>query len=1049
LIAAPAAAQSITGRIMGTVRDETQSVVPGATVTVTDSERGSSRVLVTGGDGRYVALNLPPGEYDVSAELPGFRTAVRSGVLLSVGREAVVDLVLQIGGASETIDVTGDAPLVDTATSSLSNLVDEATLKQLPLDGRDYMKLATLTMGVSEARTMSASFAAIAGGGTKLTVGGARPDMNQVLVDGTDAQDAYNYTPGGAAGVSLGVDTLQEFRIMKSNYSAEFGRAAGGVINTVTKSGTNTLRGSVFEYHRNSAMDASNFFDQGEDQPDFVRNQFGFVLGGPIIRNKTFFFGSFEGLRERLGTTRFGNVPTPETRAGYLPLRNGLLVPTDRGGVMTFVGVHPAIQPYLNLYPLPTGGRDNLDGTAEYVVSVTEPTNEDYYLLKIDQSFTASHSFFGRYSLDDSDQLLLHTIPPFGRENFTRRQLLTLEDKLIISPTLVNVFRVGVNRAHTGQQNLDPGMDPNLSFVPGRLFGQIAVTGLSSIGTERVSDLVRDWNHLEITDSLDWVRGKHALVIGANYKRIQVEGLQGFAQYGQFHFQNLKDFLENRTNLLDVALPDSNLNRDYRLWQLSAFIQDDWQVSSRLSLNLGLRYDFTSVGKEANGLISNLREARQDGGTPETRIPADATFVIGDPFYKNPSKLNFAPRLGFAWTPTGDQRMVIRGGGGVFYSPILPANFQIAGFAAPPFTLRLNIPRAEFPRGWLEQDTSSLLRNLFVQPFEFEPAQPTMYHWNLTMQREVLPQTVLTLGYVGSRGIHLSRVQNVNVNEFEIRPDGSKFFPVGTTRPNKNFAGMGVIAFDTNSTYHSLQAQISKRMSAGLQFQGSYTFGKLMDAAAGDHGGSSGGVTTSMDPFDWRRDWSRSSFDVTHNVSLSAVYDLPSPQSGGVAGKLLGGWQVSSIVRIASGLPLNVTMAGVFDPARAGTWWVGDGQSQRPDAVPGVDPVLDDFDPREGYLNPAAFALPALGTFGNLGRYAIVGPGLQEVNFSVVKNTGVGATNVQFRVEIFNLLNRANFAQPSTGIYSNVSGVPTATFGRIDNTSTTARQIQLALRLTF
>jgi hypothetical protein len=1046
-----AAAQAITGRISGTVRDETQGVVPGVTITVVDTERGTSRTLTTDDEGHYVALNLPPGVYEITAGLMGFRTAVRGGIVLSVGREAVVDLTLTLGPATETIDVTADAPLLESQTSALSNLVDESTLKELPLDGRDYMQLATLSMGVSEARTMGSSFATITGGGTKLTVAGARPDFNQVLVDGTDAQDAFNYTPGSVAGGSLGVDTLQEFRILKSSYSAEFGRAGGAVINTVTKSGTNTVHGTVFEYHRNSVLDARNFFDQGPEPPDFVRNQFGFVVGGPIVRGKTFFLGSYEGLRERLGTTQIGDVPTEATRAGFLPLLNNQLVPTDRGGVLTFVGVDPAVRPYLELYPLPTpGARDNLDGSARFVRSVTEPTNEDYFLVKVDHTFSGSHSFFGRYSLNDSDQLLIHTIPPFERENFTKRQLLTLEDKMIFSANVVNVLRVGFNRADTGQENLDPQLDPALSFVPGRYFGEIAVTGISNIGTGRISDLTRLWNHVEITDSLDWVRGNHSLVLGANFKRIRVEGVQGFAQNGQFHFQNLKDFLENRPNLLDVALPDSNLARDFRMWQLSAFIQDDWQVSPALTLNMGLRYDFVSVPTEANGLIANVREARQDGGTPDTRIPADATFTVGEPFYENPSLLNFAPRVGFAWVPFGSQRMVVRGGGGVFYAPILPANFQIAGFASPPFTLRLNIPRAGFPRGWLDQDTSSLIRNLFVQPFEFEPSQPTMYHWNLTLQREIMTDTVLTVGYVGSRGVHLSRVQNVNVNQFELRPDGSKFFPAGTTRPNRNFAGMGVIAFDTTSSYHSLQSELRRRLRQGLQFQAAYTWSRSMDASAGDHGGSSGGVTTSMDPFDWQRDWSTSSFDVSHNLSLSAVYDLPSTERTGIAGKLLNGWQLGSIVHAATGIPVNVTMAGTFDPARAGTWWVGDGQPQRPDAVPGVPFVIEDFDPNDRYLNPAAFALPAAGTLGNLGRYVARGPGVVDMSLSLVKNTGIGgARNVQFRAEFFNVLNRANFGAPSGGIFANASGAPSATFGRITSTSTTARQIQFAARLAF
>jgi hypothetical protein len=716
------------------------------------------------------------------------------------------------------------------------------------------------------------------------------------------------------------------------------------------------------------------------------------------------------------------------------------------------VGVQPAIRPYLDLYPLPTpGGIDNLDGTAQFIVTRSQPIDEDYFVVKLDQKLGDADTLFGRFTFDDSSQTILHDFPGFSRENLARRQVLTLEEKKIVSASLLNVLRFGFNRARTGQQNLDPGLDPSLSFVPGRLFGQVAVTGLQNLGTERVSDLVRVWNHYEGNDSLDFTRGRHSLTTGVNFKRIQVNGLQGFAQYGQFHFLSLRHFLQNQTNVLDVALPQSNLRRGWRLWQWSAYLQDNFQLTPRLTLNLGLRYDFASIPTEVNGLVSNLREARLDGGTPTTRIPENATFTIGDPFYKNPSKWNFAPRLGFAWSPFDGGRTAVRGGFGIFYALILPANFQISGFAAPPFTLRLNIPAAEFPRGWLQRDTSSLIQNLFVQPFDFEPSQPTMYQYNLTIQQEILSGTVVTFGYAGSRGVHLSRVENVNMNRFTLRPDGSKFFPVGTTRPNRNFAGMGHITFDTTSWYNALQMDVKKRLAGGVQLQGAYTFSKTLDASAGDHGGSSGGVTSSMDPFDWRRDWGLSSFDVRHNFSFSGVYDLPFRASGAM-GKLAQGWQLGSIVRLSSGIPVNITMAGTFDPARAGTWWVGDGQPQRPDLAPGAsnNPRIDTFDPAVGYLNPSAFRLPELGTFGNLGRNTVIGPRLATVDFSFVKNTAVGdRANVQFRTELFNAFNRANFAAPSSGIFSNASGVASPTFGRITDTATTARQIQLGLKIIF
>lgn len=1046
-------AQATTGRILGTVRDESRGVLPGVTVTVTNKETGIKRTVIADDEGRYSAPSLSSGKYEIEAALTGFSIAVASGIELTVGQDAVVDLTLKVGTTSEKVTVSAEAPLVETQSSTLSGLVDEHTMRDLPLNGRDYIQLATLSVGVSQARSMTTTFSGLAGGGTKLTVNGARPDYNQVLMDGTDMQDAHNVTPGGVAGVSLGVDALREFRIMTSTYSAEFGRAGGAVINTVTKSGTNELHGSLFEYLRNSALDARNFFDKGNGPPHFLRNQFGFTVGGPIVRDHTFFFGSYEGLRQRLATTQFLNVPTPLTRQGFLPLRNNQVVPTNQGGVSTFVGVHPAIQPYLNLFPLPTpGGIDNLDGSAQFIKTLAQPIDENYYVMKIDHTLSDSDSFFGRFLSDSSDETLFPNAPPFAVTNFAARRVLTLEEKKIVSPTLLNVLRFGLNRANVGVILLDPKLDPSLSFVPGRFAGDVAVGGLSTVGLpgDGGSDFVRSWTSYEVSDTVNYTRGRHSIVLGGNFKRIQDNGVHAFSQYGTFSFTTLKEFLQNTPSLLDVALPQSNFVRGWRLWLLGAFIQDDFQISKQLTFNLGLRYDFVSVPKEVNGLVSNIREANTVA--PDGRIPANANFTIGDPFYNNPSKLNFAPRIGFAWSPFGGGKSSIRGGFGIFYASILPANFQAAGFSSYPFTARLNIPNPAFPRGWLQQDTASLLPNLFVQPFDFHPSQPLMYQYNLTVQQEIPFHLALTLGYTGSRGRHLSRVENVNMNRFVTQPDGSKFFPVGTTRPNRNFGVFGLITYDTNSAYDSLQVALAKRLSAGLQFQGAYTFSKMMDATAGQNGSSNGGTTTTMDPFDWRRDWSVSSFHVPHNFSFSAVYDLPSFKSAGVAAKILGGWQASSIVRLASGIPVKIQMAGTFDPARAGTWWPGDNNTLRPDLVPGANsnPRIENFDPNNRYMDPSAFSLPAAGTFGNLGRYTLIGPGLATLDFSLVKKTSIAErASAEFRAEFFNVLNRANFSSPNGSLFANASGAPSATFGRITTTATTSRQIQFGLKLIF
>ncbi len=1023
-------AQTTTSAVSGTIRDSSGAVLSGAMVEVRNLETGLSRTLLTDDLGRYYVAGLQPGRYQARASLEGFRAEMRGPIRLTVGREVVINFVLEVGEIVENIVVSAGAGLIESRSAALAGVVDEAKMRDLPLNGRDFIQLATLEAGVAPAR--NAGRAISKGFGVHISFSGTRPQQTGFLLDGSDLNNATNFTtPGSAARLLLGVETVREFQVLVSNHSAEFGRAAGGIINAVTRSGTNELHGSVFEFHRNDNLDARNFFDARE-KPEFKRNQFGFTVGGPVAKDKTFFFGSYEGLRDRLGRTLVANVPSRAARAGLL-----------RDGAGEAVAVADSIKPYLDLWPLPNG-RDFGDGRAEFISSRGEPTREDFWVAKIDHSFTGDDYFFARYTFDDAETIqFIDPLPNFPERRRTRAQYLTIEEKKIFTPRLFNVFRFAYNRtAIDGEDDARVPLDPSLFFVRGgSKFGELRVPGLTNPGADRRTPRLTTLNLFQYMNDVTYAAGRHTIKAGLSAGRYQYNEFAAERTGGEYAFNSLEDFLRGRPDKLRLADPAARFDRHWRQTLWGFYIQNDWKVKDNLTLNLGLRYEFYTTPQEKSGLEANIRDLLRD---------ADGT--LGDPFFKNPSLENFAPRLGFAWDPSGSGRTSIRGGFGLYFDPILVHYYRNAGSRQPPLFRVFAVSRPTFPDALAAIESSPGSGAVSPQTIDWNARQPYFMQYSLSIQREVAPDTLVSASYVGARGVHLQRLGEGNPCAPERLAVGLPFFaPLPAAgdcrRLNPAFAQMRIRVQDAESFYNSLQMRINRRFSRRLQFQASYTLSKAVDdssvaVAPSDalrHGGSSPNF------FDPKFDRGLSNFHIGHNFAWNFTLRLPSAGNlDGYWSALFGGWQLSGIVALASGSPFSPLLA--HDQAQSGAFDAG----QRPDLTPGAasNPIRPGNP--DGYFDASAFSLPPRGSFGNLGRNTLIGPGLANIDIGLIKNMILAERlRLQLRVEFFNLFNRANFHIPDENlfVFDQSGRIPSA--GRITETTTASRQIQLAVKLIF
>ncbi|HEV8345140.1 MAG TPA: TonB-dependent receptor [Vicinamibacterales bacterium] len=1043
IAAASASAQSTTGSISGTVRDQSKAILPGATVEVRNLDTGAARSIASDHEGRYRALNLPPGRYVVVAELSGFTKATANDIVVQIGRDVPVDLTLSVGAVSESVTVTGESAVLDLSAAVVGGVVSTKQIAELPLNGRSFMQLATLQPGVVVSRATERDFTG-GFGGTQVSIAGARPEQTGYLLEGTNISDISDKAPSSVAGVLLGVDTVQEFSVQTHGYSAEFGRAAGGIISAVTKSGTNSFRGTLFEFFRDSKLDAKGYFDAGDAPPPFTRNQFGGTLGGPIVKNKLFFFGSYEGLRERLGTTRIARVPNADAHRGLLP---------NPGGGLRNVGVNATIQPYLDLlYPLPNG-RDFGDGTAELAHAPTEPTNEHFFVGKVDWNLRQKDNFLIRLSSDRSDnQVWAFDHPSFSDVTTTDARYVTSQWQRIFTSSVLNEARFAANR--TARELIPtPLIDVprNLFFVNEPYFGYIEVPGILT-STGNVDDSANYTQNLfQVSDTLTLHAGRHTWKTGFDFQRYHFDGVSNSRLGGAYRFRSVEEMLTLRRSATAQAdrytgnLPGTDTDRHMRQNYAAFFLHDDFRLSNRLSLSLGVRYEFVTTPHELNGKVAGLLSLNDLEAGPKGITP-------GSPLFDNPSKNGLAPRVGVSWMPFGDNKTTIRGGTGIFYQPLTVSFYRGTTFREYPYFAGVDIrqptvfgPAIQSVLAGGAGTASVQKRSEFIF---FDTKQPYNVQWYLNSQHEMRGGFVAEVGYMGSRGVNLPYYGDPNATPSDYLPDGTKRIVPGAALRYPSWGRIRTRTTGAESEYHGLTLGLQKRLSSGLQFQANYTYSRSIDTWSGGLQGSSDFLTGAGSAVDWwdiEFERGRSSFDVPHNFVFNAVYTLPSSEDRrGLAGALANGWQLSGIVSLSSGMPFHPVIG--FDRA-------GDRQSdtdmQRPSWAAGFGPDNAVTGNVDQWFNASAFVLPAAGTFGNVARNALRGPNLRVVDFSIFKNQAVVKSMLQFRVEIFNLFDRANFNPPADPRVFNTDGTLVPGSGRITSLATTPRQVQFGIKYLF
>ncbi len=1045
LIAPGAQAQMVGGTISGDVVDPAGSAIGRAEVVIRNDETGSERKFVTADSGTFSAPSVAVGVYSVTVSRDGFAPLSRTGIGLTVGQNVQLHLVLTIGSVEQTLSVVDTPAVVDTSTLQTQGLVDERQVKELPLNGRSFDQLIELNPSSVSYTTQRSGGVGTSNSsvGNMYSVSGRRPQDNLFLLNGIEYTGAslINVTPGGTSGQLLGVDAVREFNVVSDTYGANYGKRTGAQISIITASGGNKVHGSVYEFLRNSALDARNYFDQA-NIPEFQRNDFGAALGGPLRHDKLFGFGNYEGYRQHLGLSAVSFVPDNASRAAASPI----------------------VQPLLALWPVANGPEllnpnGTPSGIAEAFANPPQHVREDFGTTRVDANLTANDLLFGVYTADDSDANTPSQNPYSTIYERLREQVVSVQEQHVFSPNLLNTLRIGFSRGayyFTGQA---PGSVPG--WVAGKPVGAVVISGstasngasqvtLGGANTGSNNQAVR--NLFTVDEHVFWTHGRHQVEFGVWLQRLQSNDNLAQNQYGQASFSTLNAFLKGTVATFTVVPAPTELG--WRALFGAGFIEDAWKVTPRLELRAGFRSESSNGWNEVHGRASNY-------GFTNGVINTNPT-IGSSALSKNRAKFMPEPRIGVAYDVFGNGKTAVRANFGVHRALLDTLDYRLDQTA--PFNTTLSFSNTTVDKLASLASGSSTGSGL-ISPSNVQPdiATPTVLSWTFKIEQQVAPATSLTIGYVGSHGYHqiLSEDQNTPATVTCPAPGcpaalapGTVFYP-STTKANPNVANTTSWVGQGVSNYNGLEVDVRRQLSHGLQLRGVYTFASNLDnGSAWNTSVSANTPAYVMYPGNPALDYGPAATNIRHAAAINGTWELPFSQAllaKPVAKQLLGGWSLSGIATLQSGFPFSPQLG--YNPT-------GNGDTRnpvRPNRAAGFSGPLYAKTVKQ-WFNPVAFSAPTSGTFGNVGRDTLTGPGLTELDFSLAKSTTIHERlRAQFRAEFFNVLNHSNFTTPNAVVYSSgptpktptAAAVGSPTAGVISATATTSRQVQFGLKLLF
>jgi len=1136
-----------TGTISGTVTDSSGAAIGDAAVQAKNTGTAIVQTANTDSQGRYTIPQLGIGAYDITAAKAGFNTVDHKGITLTVGAQPVVDFQLPVGQQQQTVTVEGAVSQVETQTTAVGALVETKQVSDLPLNGRNYTQLLTLSPGVTQIPTGApGAGSTFYGNGQKYTIAGSRPSGQPYLLDDQDMVNFWNNGPGaGGLGTALGVEAIAEFQTLTNTYTPQFG-GNGAVINASSKSGTNAYHGSGYEFLRNNDLESRNFFDNTvlpgattSKPPTFRQNQFGGAIGGPIKKDKAFFFFNYEGLKK---TQVISNVVTVPDACVHNAVVNSIPGQAITGCALTgaTTSTNPAaaaaVQNIMALYPLPNYLAEAGNGTGRATVEDPNIGKENYLLGRVDYNLSEKDTIFARYMLDFANRDFVTNIPYWPEFDRTRDHYATTEWRRIISSTLVNVAHIGFSRTYEdayvygsptvsggvaaqgsvstpaagilagtpSTSGLSAGVHPLQFFNqtnPGSLTyatttagigipredGSIAVgNGVTTMAASSTLPFYLVPNKFQFGDDIIWTHGAHSITAGISVKRVQDNTWAPFVVGAQWTFASLATFVNGNPSGLngqvsDTQAPSADSVKDFRYWIYEPYINDQWKVSSRLTVNIGARYSPTSLINQVGHVGEDLLVAPYGNWVPVTQSTA-----------VNPSLKNFDPRVGIAYDPFSDHKTSIRASFGEFHSVIYSRDTNF--WLEPPFLTDAQTPTSVSPNG-----TAAPLT--FPTPYTNLPVNaatltsiptngslsctncnyygvkstPHQIQWNFNIQREVMANTVASLGYVGSHGIDLWAQEDFNTPIPFTGPSGRPTFDSGystatntllpTARLNPSYGYLQMANTIADSHYEALQASLNRRFSKGFQLQVAYTLSKSIDDSSGTYGLDGGGAT--YNPTNFSADRGLSNFSRTNNFRISSIYNLPY-YGHGLVGEAFGNWQVNTVYTYLSGAPFSVgTITNRLENSAGAS-------SPRPDAVAGcslytgVSPEQAATGTSSPWFNTACFTPAPIGVYGNAGRDTMIGPNLWDMDLALQKDWRVNkiseAFRVQFKAEAFNILNHPSFQNPNATVFNSQSGsaafaavqtnplagtTANGSAGTISATNSSPRQVQLALKLVF